>query len=192
MKKLLKKFRCMTVQHENGKPHLHRWYILKTRLFSIYIHNIVSDDDEDMHDHPWPFLVVILKNGYVETMPNGIHIRLPGDIIFHRPSDTHRIALMKYWVSPDCSHCHQPMKTVGIDLAYHRFHGYKPQYPEHICENHECIKFDRLIEAPLRGIAQDSWSLVIMGPKLREWGYHTKQGWVHFKDYAKKIFVGCE
>lgn len=27
-------------------------------------------------------------------------------------------------------------------------------------------------------------TLCIMGPKVREWGYHTSAGWVHYADYA--------
>lgn len=27
-------------------------------------------------------------------------------------------------------------------------------------------------------------TLCFMGPKVREWGYHTDKGWVHWKEYA--------
>lgn len=27
-------------------------------------------------------------------------------------------------------------------------------------------------------------TLCFMGPKTREWGYHTPEGWVHWKDYS--------
>lgn len=27
-------------------------------------------------------------------------------------------------------------------------------------------------------------TLCFMGPKLRDWGYHTDKGWVHWKEYA--------
>lgn len=29
-------------------------------------------------------------------------------------------------------------------------------------------------------------TLCLMGPKTREWGFHTKDGWVYWKDYNKK------
>ncbi len=28
-----------------------------------------------------------------------------------------------------------------------------------------------------------SWSLVVTGPRIRSWGFHTPQGWVYWKDY---------
>lgn len=29
-------------------------------------------------------------------------------------------------------------------------------------------------------------TLCLMGPKTREWGFHTEKGWVYWKDYNKK------
>ena len=29
-----------------------------------------------------------------------------------------------------------------------------------------------------------TWTLVITGPKRREWGFHTKDGWVHWQTYV--------
>ncbi len=139
---ILSRFPCVTVVDEHGTQYIKRWYLVKTKLISIYVHQIVNDDDADMHDHPWPFLILILKQGYREiyehkTLPFIIkHTRRPLEIFGHLPSFKHRIELID----------HKP-----------------------------------------------SWSLVIMGPKVREWGFHTAQGWVHFMKYGKKGFKkGCE
>lgn len=43
-----------------------RWRFLP----SIRVHHILrSDDDRAYHDHPWPFVTVILKGGYYELRP---------------------------------------------------------------------------------------------------------------------------
>ncbi len=36
------------------------------------IHEILrSDNERDLHDHPWPYLTIILKGGYTEYVPYG-------------------------------------------------------------------------------------------------------------------------
>lgn len=48
--------------------YLTRWKILETPWFGIYLHRIRRpDNDRNLHDHPWPFLTLILRNGYVES-----------------------------------------------------------------------------------------------------------------------------
>lgn len=35
-------------------------------------------------------------------------------------------------------------------------------------------------------VAPHTLTLCLMGPKVREWGFHTRDGWVHWKDYYAK------
>lgn len=38
--------------------------------FAARVHHILrSDDDRAFHDHPWPYLTIILKGGYIEVTP---------------------------------------------------------------------------------------------------------------------------
>ena len=45
---------------------------------------------------------------------------------------------------------------------------------------------------------QPVWTLFITGPKLREWGFHCPQGWVHWEDFCaptehgNAVGRGCE
>jgi hypothetical protein len=59
------------IERTNGVPYLVRWNIFglgkDSQFFSVKVHNILISDDACMHDHPWPFLSIILKNGYKET-----------------------------------------------------------------------------------------------------------------------------
>ena len=58
---------------QTGEDYLHRYYIfLKDRKcfpFNVTLHKIVRSDDPIMHDHPWPYLTVVLKGGYWEHTP---------------------------------------------------------------------------------------------------------------------------
>lgn len=54
---------------EPEKVYLRRFRILQTPWFAFYLHRIyLPDRDRHPHDHPWPFLSVILRGGYDETM----------------------------------------------------------------------------------------------------------------------------
>ena len=35
----------------------------------------------------------------------------------------------------------------------------------------------------IREVSPNLWTLVLVGPKCREWGFMTNDGWVHWKDY---------
>jgi hypothetical protein len=57
----------------DNQPYLERYYVfLRDRErfpFNVFVHKFLKSDTEDVHDHPWPFLTVILKGGYWEWRP---------------------------------------------------------------------------------------------------------------------------
>ena len=57
----------------DNQPYLERYYVfLRDRErfpFNIFVHKFLKSDTEDVHDHPWPFLTVILRGGYWEWRP---------------------------------------------------------------------------------------------------------------------------
>lgn len=78
--------------HIGGRPYMHRWYVLgyapddldaevgsrrNSRSgwwwnlpFAVRIHEIVaSDDSRAFHDHPWPWVSILLRGAYDETTP---------------------------------------------------------------------------------------------------------------------------
>lgn len=97
----------------SGAPvvYLRRWYLWRCKAFSVRIHHIMLPDlDRDPHDHPWPFLSIILKGGYREhwcpveqytadsphhmvmnKMWLGFFTRHIGWYSFHRSTDLHAI-----------------------------------------------------------------------------------------------------
>ena len=56
-----------------GRDYMHRYYIfLKDRKwfpFNVTLHKILISDDPIFHDHPWPYMTIILKGGYWEHIP---------------------------------------------------------------------------------------------------------------------------
>lgn len=52
----------------NTDPYLLRWYLIPRNPFlNVYLHKFLRDDDDRaLHDHPWWFVSVILRGGYIE------------------------------------------------------------------------------------------------------------------------------
>lgn len=54
---------------KNNGPFLDRLRLFQTPWFSIFLHRIHQPDvDRDPHDHPWPFVSVILSGSYEERV----------------------------------------------------------------------------------------------------------------------------
>lgn len=86
------------IRNCDGDPCLVRWRLIWTNWFSLYLHHILrSDQDRELHDHPWSFTTLILAGGYVEETRRGDSIRWqlhrPGELL-HRPAPwAHRLIL---------------------------------------------------------------------------------------------------
>lgn len=78
-------------------PYLRRWYIIpRNRLFNIYLHEFLRpDDDRALHDHPWCSISILLEGCYIEEIPEGLCLRMEGQVIIRRATDRHRIELLK-------------------------------------------------------------------------------------------------
>ena len=116
---------------DGDTPYLTRYYLLDKKWMQICIHVFHRSDFDDMHDHPWNFLSIILWGGYLEETMGYKRRRQrkrvwPGMFLFRRATHRHRVVLKN------------EKKAV---------------------------------------------SLVFMGPYIREWGFFTRNGWIHFKKY---------
>jgi hypothetical protein len=67
---------------------------------AVRIHHILrSDRGRDPHDHPWPFITVILRGGYFETLYDDEGFAQctkwhgAGSILFRRAEQLHRLML---------------------------------------------------------------------------------------------------
>jgi hypothetical protein len=83
-------------------PYLLRWHVIpRNRVFNIYLHKFLRDDDDRvMHDHPYISLSLIIKGSYVECTPgtNGWTKRKTckrWSLIFRRAVHRHRIELIE-------------------------------------------------------------------------------------------------
>lgn len=77
-------------------PYLRRWWVIpRNRFFNIYLHHILSDDDDSaLHDHPWANVSIVLRGFYIEhTADKRPARRSAGSVTFRRAKLAHRLAL---------------------------------------------------------------------------------------------------
>lgn len=74
--------------------------LLQALGIAARVHHILrSDHGRDPHDHPWPFVTIILRGGYYEVRfdADGKAIRSrwhgPGSVLFRRATDLHKLVL---------------------------------------------------------------------------------------------------
>lgn len=88
-------FKWHTIRATDGSPYLVRLRILQTPLFAFYLHWILRSDDRErgLHDHPWDFVSVILRGGYVEHTSTGRKWYGPGSVLYRRAEAFHAIGV---------------------------------------------------------------------------------------------------
>lgn len=135
--------------------YLRRWWLIpRNRFVNVYLHYFTrGDDDRALHDHPWPFISIMLRGQYLALTAKGVDpltharmttaereantcftLRQPGNVGFYLPTHSHRVELI---------------------------------------DNAPC------------------WTLVVTGPRLRNWGFWCKQGWVHWRRFTDPATDGA-
>ena len=107
--KFLEKIGRMKIVMDRGPSHPHynlakpwtaRYYLFfrkrpKWFPFNILIHHILDNDHGDgLHNHPYPFITIIISGGYWETNVKGLRLwRKKGYIGFRSANFLHRVDL---------------------------------------------------------------------------------------------------
>jgi len=85
------------IENATRDPYLCRYRLFWCPWFKVTLHHILrSDEDPDLHCHPWNFVSIILWEGYLEVLPGDIIRRIrPGNVVRHRAPDAHRLILRR-------------------------------------------------------------------------------------------------
>lgn len=89
----MKLFKKTVVARPGCPPLMIRWIVLDCPLFSVRVHKFLRSDPDDMHDHPWSFVSIMLRGGYWEREEDGRRWRRRGSIVFRRAMHVHRVEL---------------------------------------------------------------------------------------------------
>lgn len=97
--------RAMKTPYRHLPGYMERYWLLPyNRLgVAVRVHHILrSDDDRYLHDHPWPYITILLRGGYTEVQPifrdrmfKGLtHTWRPeGSVLFRRATSWHRLVV---------------------------------------------------------------------------------------------------
>lgn len=151
-------FLVKEIRSKAGELHFRRWRLFDSPWFGIYLHYIAkADEDKHPHDHPWPFVGIILWGGYVEMIWT----------VIDTLTDTIRNdkQLWENWVKNDLS---KSFRFSYNDPGKIIFRRAKNQY--HMISR----------------IKKPTWTLVFHGPKRETWGYMTEAGWMDHQTYREE------
>lgn len=130
--------------------------VLQMLGVAVRIHEILrSDTGRDPHDHPWPYVTIILKGKYRERrFENGtlVSARLhgPGSVLFRRATDLHQLELAT--------------SRMGVANWSWDNANYNP---------HDPINYEPVT------------TLFITGRYCQKWGFMTEAGKVPYNEYRK-------
>lgn len=178
-------------EHAEDCPYMERWVVGigpgkfwkrakedgPNAWFAIRLHHFFRSDEDHLHDHPWWFLTLVLRGSYED------------------------------WT--ECPACHG--SQIVIDPALEA----DPEVPKGqdwmpclICEDPTVgptgqVLGDRMTPGTIRFrpalhrhrvVTDGVWTLCVSGPKFRDWGFHTPEGWLRQRAYFRKYggSAACE
>lgn len=167
------------------EPYLIRRYIVpRNKFLNIYLHKFMrSDDDRALHDHPWPWMSIVLKGGYWEHRPDQLITsrswRRPGSVALRGAGSPHRVELASH-------------KEPRPNDYEHWFKSTQP--PLDVYQPPGVYTIDLSNYAPI--VEEPCWTLFVTGPKVREWGFHCEKAWVHWQEFTtgkngSEVGKGC-
>jgi hypothetical protein len=81
-------------------PLMIRWVLIRFEAWGVYLHKFLrSDYERATHDHPWPFISIILRGGYFEVHDQTTdrseieEYRKPGSVLLRPAAWRHRVVL---------------------------------------------------------------------------------------------------
>lgn len=77
-------------------PYMRRWWLRReAEAGSIYLHQILRDDDDRaLHDHPWDSTSIILRGQLREVLPKRARVLSPGSITSRKAEEAHRLEVV--------------------------------------------------------------------------------------------------
>ncbi len=141
---------------------------MRTSLLKVMRHDWYrSDEDRDLHDHPWPFVTYIARGGYEEELP-----------------DPHAPLVPEYLIElyPELLEKVKDTRSVFRQAGSLLFRGPRFRHAVRLLPEDELTP--RQIES---GFPARVVSYVVVGPRVREWGFWTLAGkkWVDWITYGR-------
>lgn len=155
---------------DKSDPYMRRWWVIpRNRIFNVYLHEFLKDDDDRaLHDHPW-WSVSLTLNGDLREIYKGHH---RAKDLRRWYEDRLRLQSTGHHVSLGLNESWRVVRTGDIIIRSGRF-------------AHRMI------------VPRPSWTLFITGPVYREWGFLCPKGWRPWREFVSAgdkggVGKGCE
>lgn len=79
---------------DGDNPYLTRYVLCWLKKLKVYLHIFHRSDADELHDHPWHYVSIILWRGYTEHTLLGKKRIWPGMIIHRKAHHAHRVELL--------------------------------------------------------------------------------------------------
>lgn len=114
------------IRCERG-DYLHRWFLIpQNRWVNVYLHRFIgSDDPPALHNHPWPFLSLLISGAYFDVTEHGARWRGPGSLAYRPAYHRHRVELLR-----DDAGRERPCLSVVITGAHQQGWGFFCPQPD--------------------------------------------------------------
>lgn len=148
---------------DGEEPYLTRWYLFESKHLNIYLHKFHRADSDELHDHPWSFISIVLWNGYIEET-------------FVKPPKLRPWSMLTKCVV-DKAKYYDGNENYVFSLKEYPTQK-KRIYPGQIL-------FRKATDAHRVELINNkpAYTLLINFGYVRQWGFFTKNYWQHFKSY---------
>lgn len=163
------------LQHADGSEYMGRWWLVPYQYghpldcwrnplgwllqqfgIAVRVHHIATPDlDRALHDHPWDFISVVLRGGYLEARPVTI------SPCFDFTADPQMYPGRVCYAGPGGEAVTHTERLAG-SIGYRR-----------ATDRHRIV-----------AVRPDTYTLFITFRKVQWWGFYTPMGKVYYRDYA--------
>lgn len=78
-----------------GRPLMTRYFVFRRKAFGLFVHHFHRSDLDELHDHPWTFMTLLLSSGYWEHTTKGRFWRRRFSILYRPAEYQHFIEIEK-------------------------------------------------------------------------------------------------
>jgi hypothetical protein len=160
-----------------GGLYMTRWTLWTDRQKGgrqLVLHRFFRSDLDEFHDHPRPFVSLILAGGYHERTPA---------TSFRPWCPSCRMFCQEWEGRSRC--CDRPIFAKAVAGQRRRWYG-----PGAVLERPAA--WAHALEIPP---GRECWTLVWMGRRERDWGFHCPSGWIPWRRHVanrERTGNGCE
>lgn len=79
---------------DGDSAYMTRYSLPRIGPLRLAVHVFHRSDADDLHDHPWAFMSIVLWRGYIEQTDSGRKRKWPGMILFRKAEHRHRVELI--------------------------------------------------------------------------------------------------